>query len=1357
MSMSDVNRGFVVEIVIGSAVLLSVGGAVLFFLSGDDTNVPDDTVLKTDAADVLGGSGSDQDFDERLLLGSVDGKEGGPRDTGELLVRFTDEQEEGVSITDGIYNTGEGTDPVFSGTVVPGSFVQIVAERNGFIVLGSTIADRYGNYTIIFNLADAQDRSGNRIPVDQVSGDWRIMTRVSREGFLNFSYFGLGKVSDLSDVDFSGVDFSGTDLSGAGFSGAILSNVNFSNADFSGVDFSGTDLSGAGFSGAILSNVNFSNADLSGVDFSGTDLSGAGFSGAILSNVNFSNADLSGVDFSGTDLSGAGFSGAILSNVNFSNADLSGVDFSGTDLSGAGFSGAILSNVNFSNADLSGVDLSGVDLSGVDLSGVDLPQLPSFSKGIRPLDPPTFPGITVPTVPPVIPPFISPPLTPSGPSNVPLVGIPGTSGIPSIPVLPGGGSVDGYDITVGERDTDFFGSKLGRLIGIFTSSYLACRFAGVNLAEEGKKLVRKILGKEGNKEEEVGSDEMEVRTRDDLLRKKECGLDSIAKNTASEIAVALSASYIDWALNGMNGKPFFIDNPKLFWDDFQDQAIGRALEENGFGYLCDSQLGRIDIRGVLQTRYNRLVVRPPRCTLSDIRNNFKDFDVTIGADVEGYEGVTVYERTPLDANQHLDRIYDSFDRRYTSLRKDKNTFEEFFEIDQEIQRVREGVEYAEERIVNPDDPTSLAAYTKCKEAENPLNDPTCVKINLSARRISIGLDKSLARQDEFLPHIDESGELFDGLLKQVIGATLNGIIKKAAREGFGQNIRVGAVRQLNIWGSSGTGGGANRQFQGNRWWEQLFSSGIYTNILAAETDFDDSKKLIMFISGNVHTSSDPPDGYTPTADGKYYKRYVGGLDFLSPETLLGYYDNKGSVIGAFSKLLSAISPERSVEVESDQGDTRTEVRAFLFPDDFGRSRAVSGANLQPHSRDENIELLKEIYEATARVYMQLVGISGDYTGGGDTNTFQEYILGTPDGSDLMSDGVSPEEVVRGYVMNLFYNKKARVFSANSSQTAFLSGLGCDGGDDDASAGYIEVKSGYVKTSCTLSGFEDAISLIVQPPLPETKTGNLLSYVFALSHTSGFVDLPKDTSERQQELGEIFTGVGSSNSLSRVWGSLSSEEARRVYNESIFERVRDKVVGIVREVDDGDFISGRVIVTTARPDDEEEPDGYLDGVDDGDEEGVDSNLPTGEDGASSCPPPEPGGNGLQYVRNFAQENGYLDSAGNFTANSASEYIAKSREFVKALAKHLSDTIDPNWGLRWYNHSIKEDLIAYYEREGRHYNIDVILSYSHTIPQRGVPGGLSWQIPGRNDKYSSGARWEKAGSRNPVERISCNTGD
>ena len=104
---------------------------------------------------------------------------------------------------------------------------------------------------------------------------------------------------------------------------------------------------------------------------------------------------------------------------------------------------------------------------------------------------------------------------------------------------------------------------------------------------------------------------------------KECTLDSLAFGAAKQAGLRMVAEYINWAVDGFRGKPLFIQNPSQFWNDFTDNEIGRALEDGGLGFLCDVNGIRIDISNLLQLKYRRISIEPPRCRLSDYRNNIE--------------------------------------------------------------------------------------------------------------------------------------------------------------------------------------------------------------------------------------------------------------------------------------------------------------------------------------------------------------------------------------------------------------------------------------------------------------------------------------------------------------------------------------------------------------------------------------------------------------------------------------------------------------------------------------------------------------------------------------------------------------
>ena len=324
-------------------------------------------------------------------------------------------------------------------------------------------------------------------------------------------------------------------------------------------------------------------------------------------------------------------------------------------------------------------------------------------------------------------------------------------------------------------------------------------------------------------------------------------------------------------------------------------------------------------------------------------------------------------------------------------------------------------------------------------------------------------------------------------------------------------------------------------------------------------------KNSSLLSGeNIHTNEEAPEDYLLSDDPLLsYKVYHGELDFLNPNTFLSYYTNHGAVHREFSELLDTISEPRSVDINGDSQD----IQAFLFPSDFTDAGIVSGAGLEIHPRDTRLSQLRSIYELTMRVYMQLVGTAYDYDAGGYTNAFREYVLSREESVADMDNGVLPENIVRRYVIRMISNGTAPVFTSGTEQTSLLSNVGCSRLNTDPADRYIDSAPGYLKSPCTLSEFKrNVFDLIIDPYPPATKTGDLLFYVYVLSRATGFIDLPKETSNEQRILGEIFVGDIGNRSLSRLWGLLPPNEAKRVYNEELINRVYYTIIDSINTID-----------------------------------------------------------------------------------------------------------------------------------------------------------------------------------------------
>ena len=115
----------------------------------------------------------------------------------------------------------------------------------------------------------------------------------------------------------------------------------------------------------------------------------------------------------------------------------------------------------------------------------------------------------------------------------------------------------------------------------------------------------------------------EVKSDDSTQKAKECSLDAAVTAVATQAIAEISADYITWALEGFHGEPLFINNPQLYWNNYLDKSIAKAIDNSNLGFLCDIKSGlKIDVSNLLQIKYRRIRTVPPRCTLRDLKNNF---------------------------------------------------------------------------------------------------------------------------------------------------------------------------------------------------------------------------------------------------------------------------------------------------------------------------------------------------------------------------------------------------------------------------------------------------------------------------------------------------------------------------------------------------------------------------------------------------------------------------------------------------------------------------------------------------------------------------------------------------------------
>ena len=99
-------------------------------------------------------------------------------------------------------------------------------------------------------------------------------------------------------------------------------------------------------------------------------------------------------------------------------------------------------------------------------------------------------------------------------------------------------------------------------------------------------------------------------------------LGPLATTIAKMILRGITASIIAWISNGFQGSPSFIQDPKRFFTNVADQAIGAVLLSNeATKWMCTPFA--INIKRALI--YNRSFYQRSQCSLTQVVNNFKGF------------------------------------------------------------------------------------------------------------------------------------------------------------------------------------------------------------------------------------------------------------------------------------------------------------------------------------------------------------------------------------------------------------------------------------------------------------------------------------------------------------------------------------------------------------------------------------------------------------------------------------------------------------------------------------------------------------------------------------------------------------
>ena len=435
-------------------------------------------------------------------------------------------------------------------------------------------------------------------------------------------------------------------------------------------------------------------------------------------------------------------------------------------------------------------------------------------------------------------------------------------------VTPGSGIPDA-DASFGD-----VAASLGKSLGVgFLTSFGSC--VGSSLLSGGINALAERLGFAGASA---------VPTSNKNLDTKECSLDSAASSAVMEVITAVARDYIAWAHEGFEDKPLFYRNPTTFYKNFHDDVIGRAIDRSGLGFLCDIGVGNFEaytatLKIDLQQRYYGLATERPRCTYNDLRNNLEDFyddaetflndfddaylrklGFTIdGTAVAQYGGTVAFPQPRSKAGNQLDELAATLDRTMDQAANSSNMLLSLSKMDAEVSEAEQEFEAAAKpppQLFNPDDPTSVAAFRECTEAENPEGDADCFILNVSGSRITDAVVKGLDAPMERLLQIDEFGEI-DQLVKMVVNATSAGLMRKHLKNGFGEVVGRETVELFsNIEDSiaaSVTPSHTSRVNLSERWWSVFFDDNpFYNNLLNAELYRKDVSTLLRYIGSSFY-------------------------------------------------------------------------------------------------------------------------------------------------------------------------------------------------------------------------------------------------------------------------------------------------------------------------------------------------------------------------------------------------------------------------------------------------------------------------------------------------------------------------
>ena len=281
----------------------------------------------------------------------------------------------------------------------------------------------------------------------------------------------------------------------------------------------------------------------------------------------------------------------------------------------------------------------------------------------------------------------------------------------------------------------------------------------------------------------------------------------MARGLAKNLLINITNSYIRWAAGGFQEgrEPSIINDPGAFFNDFVDNEVGRLIDSQGLGFLCDDL--DINISAILELNYITFKEPPaPRCKASDIIQNLGEFDVEIDKKITTNEeevelgsggtkptvkldsNITGPTGTLSRGNAEFDikSVIDENNARTFTLEIDSYIEEETIvgslskvlgRVERSKAEAEKGAELVRGEGENPNIISSHRIDQECLDQGNLFTN--CLTVQQGPEQIASTLDQTKTSHLDQLENADELSEV----LEAVVNATIIGLLKRSLDKG----------------------------------------------------------------------------------------------------------------------------------------------------------------------------------------------------------------------------------------------------------------------------------------------------------------------------------------------------------------------------------------------------------------------------------------------------------------------------------------------------------------------------------------------------------------------------------------------